>query len=69
VADIGGPEQLTLAQSAFQWQQAHGIRRPVWTLHLPGKTMRAFRAGHHMPGLPGAGRVTFAQYLAEEGAR
>src|SRR4051794_3521757 len=58
VADLGGPEQLTLTQYARGWQAAHGIRRPIWTLHLPGKTMRAFRAGHHMPGLPGAGRVT-----------
>lgn len=69
VAEIGGPEQLTLTQFATQWQQAHGIRRPIWTLHLPGTTMRAFRAGHHMPGLPGAGRVTFGEYLAEEVAR
>lgn len=69
VADIGGPEQLTLKEFAVQWQHAHGIRRPIWTLHLPGRTMRAFRAGHHMPGLPGDGEVTFAQYLAEETAR
>ena len=65
VADLGGPEQLTLKEYAREWQSAHGIRRPIWTLHLPGKLVRAFRAGHHMPGLPGAGRVTFAEYLAE----
>jgi uncharacterized protein YbjT (DUF2867 family) len=65
VADLGGPEQLTLAEAARQWQAAHGIRRPIWTVRLPGALMRGFRAGHHMPGLPGAGRVTFAQYLAE----
>lgn len=65
VADLGGPEQLTLAEYASQWQEAHGRRRPIWTLHLPGALMRAFRAGHHMPGLPGAGTVTFAEYLRE----
>jgi len=65
VVDLGGPEQLTVKEAAKQWQQAHGIRRPIWTLHLPGKMMHAFRAGHHMPGLPGAGRVTFREYLAE----
>lgn len=69
VADLGGPEQLSLKEYAHAWQVAHGLRRPVWTLHLPGKTMRAFRAGHHMPGLPGAGRVTFRDYLAEEADR
>jgi hypothetical protein len=25
--------------------------------------MAAFRAGHHMSGLPGAGTVTYAEYL------
>ncbi|HEV7742847.1 MAG TPA: NAD(P)H-binding protein [Pseudolysinimonas sp.] len=63
VADLGGPEQLTLTEYARQWQSARGVRRPIWTLHLPGRTMAAFRAGHHMPGLPGAGRVTYARYL------
>lgn len=69
VADLGGPEQITIKEFARQWQAAHGIRRPIWTLHIPGKLMRAFRAGHHMPGLPGAGRVTFREYLAEEADR
>jgi uncharacterized protein YbjT (DUF2867 family) len=63
VADLGGPEQLTVKQYARQWQAARGIRRPIWTLHLPGATMRAFREGRHMPGLPGAGRVTYREYL------
>jgi len=66
VADLGGPEQLTLHEYAREWQAAHGIRRPIWTLHLPGKMVRAFRAGHHMPGLPGAGVVTFRDYLTEQ---
>lgn len=69
VPDLGGPEQLTLDEYARRWQSARGIRRPIWTLHLPGALMRAFRAGHNMPGLPGAGRVTFAQYLADESPR
>ncbi|QEO09825.1 SDR family oxidoreductase [Protaetiibacter larvae] len=69
VADLGGPEQLTLRAYAQQWQEAHGIRRPIWTLHLPGKLMKEFRSGAHMPGLPGAGHVTFRDYLAEEVTR
>lgn len=63
VADFGGPEQLTLRDYARQWQQARGVRRPIWSLHLPGATMRAFAAGHHMSGLPGAGTVTYREYL------
>jgi uncharacterized protein YbjT (DUF2867 family) len=66
VPDLGGPEQLPLGEYARQWQAARGLRRPIWILHLPGATMRAFRGGEHMPGLPGAGRVTFAEYLAAE---
>lgn len=63
VADLGGPEQLTVHEYAEQWQAARGIRRPIWTLSLPGKTMAGFRAGHHMSGLPGAGKVTYREFL------
>ena len=64
VADLGGPEQLTLREYARQWQAARGVKRPIWALRIPGKTIAAFKAGHHMPGLPGAGTVTYRQYLA-----
>lgn len=64
VADLGGPEQLTLREYARQWQAARGVTRPIWTARIPGKTMAAFRAGHNMSGLPGAGRVTYSAYLA-----
>lgn len=63
VADLGGPEQLTLREYARQWQAARGVKRPIWSASLPGKTVAAFKAGHHMPGLPGAGKVTYAEYL------
>ena len=45
VADLGGPEQLTLHEYARQWQSHRGMRRPIWTLHLPGKTLAAVRSG------------------------
>jgi uncharacterized protein YbjT (DUF2867 family) len=63
VADLGGPEQLTFRQYAELWQKKHGIRRPIWAVHLPGRIVAGFRAGHHMSGLPGAGRVTYREYL------
>ena len=66
VADIGGPEQLTVRDAIDIWQRAAGTHKPVWTLHLGGKTMRALQAGHHMPGLPGYGTGTFAEYAAAE---
>jgi uncharacterized protein YbjT (DUF2867 family) len=63
VADFGGPEQLTLREYARQWQDFHGVKRPIWALRLPGKAMAAFRAGAHMSGLPGQGRITYREYL------
>lgn len=69
VADIGGPEQLTLRELIDTWQRAAGTRKPVWTLRLFGKTIRAFKEGHHMTSLPGYGRETFATYAAREATR
>jgi len=66
--DFGGPELLTLRQHAEQWQHANGIRRPIWSLRLPGGFARAVREGKLASGLPGAGRVTFRAYLAEQTA-
>lgn len=67
VPDFGGPELLTLRAHAEQWQRALGIRRPIWTLRLPGGFARAVREGKLTCGLPGAARVTFGQYLAARG--
>ena len=66
VADIGGPEQITLRSAIDIWQQAAGTHKPVWTIPLGGKMMRSMRAGDHMPGLPGYGTGTFAEYAARE---
>ena len=66
VADVGGPEQLTLREAIDIWQAAAGTRKPVWTIPLGGAMMRAMRAGEHMPGLPGYGTGTFAQYAQKE---
>ena len=69
VADIGGPQQLTLRELANEWRRAHGTRRPVWTVWIPGKTMAAFKRGHHMTPMPGYGTRTFAEYAAKEAAK
>lgn len=69
VPDIGGPEVNQLNELVAIWQAAFSTRKPVWTLHLPGTAIAAFRAGHHTTGLPGYGRSTFAQYAAAEARR
>ena len=66
VADIGGPRQLQLREAIDTWQAAAGTRKPVWTLHLPLKFLRAMRTGKHMTALPGYGRQTFAEFAATE---
>ncbi|WP_420110833.1 SDR family oxidoreductase [Pseudactinotalea sp.] len=63
--DIGGPEILTVMDVARQWQRAHGTSRRMLPMPIPGRTAAAFRAGHHMTGLPGYGRQRFAEYAAE----
>ncbi|MEP6478732.1 MAG: NmrA family NAD(P)-binding protein [Rhodoglobus sp.] len=69
VADIGGPEQLTLRNAIDTWQRAAGTHKPVWTIPLGGAMMRAMRAGEHMPGLPGYGTGAFAEYAAKEAGK
>lgn len=66
VPDIGGPEQISVREGIEIWQRAAGTRKPVVTIPLGGKMMRSMRAGDHMPGLPGYGRETFAEYAARE---
>ena len=66
VPDIAGPEQLELKEAIAAWQRHAGTRKPVWTMPLFGKTIRAFREGRHMTGLPGYGRETFETYAARE---
>jgi uncharacterized protein YbjT (DUF2867 family) len=63
-ADIGGPEQLGLAELARIWADATASRRPVLPLRLPGKLFAAYRKGSALA--PGAtyGRQTFAEHLA-----
>jgi uncharacterized protein YbjT (DUF2867 family) len=65
VPDIGGPEQRPLRDLMRQWQTAAGDRRPLWTLPLAGRTIAQFRAGLHETALPGFGRQTFGELVAE----
>lgn len=64
VADLGGPEILTAEHILHRLQAAGRAPRRVLPIALPGKTFAAYRAGHHLAGLPGAGRQTFDEWLA-----
>ena len=66
VPDIGGPQQLALRDAINIWQRARGTRKPVVTLRLPLKFLRAMRAGLHMTTLPGYGTQTFAEFAAAQ---
>lgn len=62
--DMGGPEVLTAADLARSWLRAHGRRRPVLPVPVPGSVFRAYRAGAHLAPGHAVGRITFAEYLA-----
>lgn len=66
VADIGGPEIVGFADVAERWRETTGERRRIRPVRLPGRTFRAFREEHHIPGVPGYGRITFDDWLAGE---
>lgn len=63
--DIGGPERRFARRFAGQWLRASGLRRPIWSVRLPGKTFAGYAAGKHLVPGPPFGRLTFAEYLAE----
>jgi uncharacterized protein YbjT (DUF2867 family) len=69
VADIGGPEILQGRDILARLQRAGRAKKRVFSLSLPGKTFAAFRAGHHLAGLPGYGTQTFDAWLASGASR
>ena len=69
VADIGGPEILEASDILSRLQRAGRAKRRVLALALPGKAFAAFRAGHHLTGLPGYGTQTFDEWLASGAAK
>jgi uncharacterized protein YbjT (DUF2867 family) len=69
VADIGGPEILEARDILTRLQRAGRAKSRVFSLSLPGKTFAAFRAGHHLAGLPGYGTQTFDEWLASGAAK
>ncbi|MFB4312267.1 SDR family oxidoreductase [Actinomadura sp. GTD37] len=66
VADMGGPEVLTVEEMLRDYLAARGLRRPVRVpLPLPGKAGRGFRDGHHLTPDHAVGKRTWRQFLEE----
>ncbi|MEV6107198.1 NAD(P)H-binding protein [Streptomyces sp. NPDC051940] len=64
VADFAGPRIRDARELAAVTLRAAGRRRPLVPLRLPGKAFRGFRAGGNVATEPGAGKVTYEDYLA-----
>jgi uncharacterized protein YbjT (DUF2867 family) len=69
VADIGGPEILETRDILARLQAAGRAKKRVLSIQLPGTTFAAFKAGHHLAGLPGYGTQTFDEWLASGAAK
>jgi uncharacterized protein YbjT (DUF2867 family) len=66
MADLAGPEELTLADLTRGYLAARGRRRPFLPVRIPGKAGRAYRAGDNLNLATAArGSRTWAEYLAE----
>ncbi|RSM44450.1 NmrA family transcriptional regulator [Amycolatopsis balhimycina DSM 5908] len=64
--DFGGPEVLAAAELAQAVAEAGGRRRRIVPVSVPGETFRAYTAGGHLAPEHREGKITFAEYLAEQ---
>jgi uncharacterized protein YbjT (DUF2867 family) len=64
VADLGGPQVLTVQELASSYLRAAGRRRPVVRVHVPGAAARGFLAGGHLCPEHPDGKRTWAEFLA-----
>lgn len=62
--DVGGPEALSMTEALRAYAAAYALRRPVWTVPVPGKFSAAWQAGAALaPDCPPQG-ATWRQFLA-----
>lgn len=62
---IGGPEVLDARKMAQAWRAAHGSRRPVVGVPLPGPLGEFFRAGRNLVPDHRYGTLTYRAWLRE----
>jgi uncharacterized protein YbjT (DUF2867 family) len=60
---LGGPEVLTHGELATTWLRAHGRRRVLLPVPLPGKLGRAFREGANLSPEHRSHGMTWQEYL------
>ncbi len=66
VDDMGGPEIKTAEDLVRDFVRAHGKRRVIARIPVPGKVFAAFRAGRNLTPAHAVGRQTFREWLAEQ---
>ncbi len=64
VPDLGGPQVRDAAELARTYLRAIGRRRAVWSIPMPGRAMRDYRAGNHLTPERTVGRITFDEFVA-----
>lgn len=64
VPDIAGPRVSGVRELLRGYLQAHGRRRPIVPVRLPGRAARAFRAGANLAPDRAVGRRTWEHFLA-----
>ncbi|NIK58496.1 SDR family oxidoreductase [Kribbella shirazensis] len=65
VEECGGPEVLEFDQLLRQWQEVHGIRKPILHVRIPGRLGKGFRNGS-VTTPDRTGRITWQQYLTKK---
>lgn len=66
--DIGGPEVLTGREMAQVWRTVRGIRKPLFNLWLPGRTISidSFRKGLNTAPDRAVGKITWAEWVQQQ---
>ncbi|HEU4425414.1 MAG TPA: NAD(P)H-binding protein [Pilimelia sp.] len=65
VADIAGPRVYGMDELVRSYLRAHGKRRLLMPVRLPGKAARAFRAGANLAPESAVGHRTWEEFLTE----
>ncbi len=66
VPDLAGPRVYEMAELVRGYMRAHGKRRPIMPVRLPGKAARAVRASANLAPDRAVGRRTWEEFLAEQ---
>jgi uncharacterized protein YbjT (DUF2867 family) len=68
VPDMGGPERFDFKEIVAKYLSATGKRARIASVPVPGKAMKAFRAGYNCVPGRGEGKITFDEWLSRRTA-